>query len=323
MMITTSSTLCQGVTLETCIYNASGCLSSTFDQLEKLNRSASGAILTKSSTVNERKGNEEPRLYFDNFGAINSMGIPNKGYLYYNAIRTSNSLLFRKPVIQSIYPCEKYDLRVMLTKINMSAKTVGFPAAGLVEINMSCPNITNKSIVAYDYNLFREYLEYINELNLNNLIIGIKLPPYFCNDQFENISKILLDYVNIIKYIVCINTISNGLMINYEKEQPVIKNIYGGISGKYCKPVALANIHKFYKLLDNKISIVGCGGVSSGKDVFDMILCGAKAVQVGSHLIKEDTDCFNVIESELIAIMKAKNYKTIEQFRGKLCKSNL
>ena len=55
--------------------------------------------------------------------------------------------------------------------------------------------------------------------------------------------------------------------------------------GGYIKPVALANVREIYKrLIEYKrtdIDIVGVGGVSSGKDAFELILCGATAVQVG------------------------------------------
>ncbi len=58
--------------------------------------------------------------------------------------------------------------------------------------------------------------------------------------------------------------------------------------------------------------------VQSGKDAFELILCGAKAVQVGTCHRVEGPDCFNRIADELEAIMKQKGYSSIEQFRGKL-----
>ena len=59
-------------------------------------------------------------------------------------------------------------------------------------------------------------------------------------------------------------------------------------------------------------------GVSSGKDVFELILCGAKAVQVGTCHWTEGPSCFDRISNELEAIMKKKGYKSIQDFHGKL-----
>lgn len=72
------------------------------------------------------------------------------------------------------------------------------------------------------------------------------------------------------------------------------------------------------EFLDDEVAVVGVGGVASGEDAFNMILCGAVAVQVGTCHWVEGGKCFNRISDELIAIMKEKGYKNIEDFRGKI-----
>lgn len=55
------------VLLKTPIYNASGVYCTTYDDITLLNDSNScGAIVSKSCTLNYRKGNKEPR-YADTF----------------------------------------------------------------------------------------------------------------------------------------------------------------------------------------------------------------------------------------------------------------
>jgi dihydroorotate dehydrogenase (fumarate) len=84
----------------------------------------------------------------------------------------------------------------------------------------------------------------------------------------------------------------------------------------------LANVRIISQMLDkhgrSDIDIVGVGGVYTGKDAFELILCGAKAVQVGSCHWTEGSSCFERIANELQEIMKSKGYKSIEDFRGKL-----
>lgn len=67
------------------------------------------------------------------------------------------------------------------------------------------------------------------------------------------------------------------------------------------------------------IDVVGVGGVRTGRDVFEMILCGASAVQVGTCHWIEGPKCFERIAMELKKnMMQIKGYATIEEFRGKL-----
>jgi dihydroorotate dehydrogenase (fumarate) len=79
-------------------------------------------------------------------------------------------------------------------------------------------------------------------------------------------------------------------MIDYQTERTRIaaNGGLGGLAGSYIKPISLPNVYNFSWLLKEKIDIIGCGGITIGIDIFEYILCGAKAVQVGTQLIRED-----------------------------------
>ena len=96
------------------------------------------------------------------------------------------------------------------------------------------------------------------------------------------------------------------------------KNGFGGIGGEYIKPTALANVHAFYQRLNPQIQIIGTGGVLTGRDAFEHILCGASMIQVGTTLHKEGVGAFERITKELKEIMTEKGYQSLEDFRGKL-----
>ena len=146
--------------------------------------------------------------------------------------------------------------------------------------------------------------------------LGIKLPPYFDIVHFDQAAAIFNKYP--LKFVNCVNSIGNGLYI--EDESVVIrpKNGFGGIGGEYIKPTALANVHAFYQRLNPQIQIIGTGGVLTGRDAFEHILCGASMVQVGTTLHKEGVGAFERITNELKEIMAEKGYESIEDFRGKL-----
>ncbi len=302
-----------GVNLKTCIFNASGCWCTTRDELTDLVNSDAGAVVSKSGTVKLRKGNPEPRLHTtDTYGSINSMGVPNLGFDFYT--KFFNDTKDNKPYFQSLIPFSQDDLRMMLKDIDDNANS-----QRLIEVNLSCPNLIRKSIVGYNFELFEEYVGIMQETSPENLVLGIKLPPYYQNHEFDTVSEIILKYP-IVKFITCINSVVNGLIIDTVSESTTIhpKNGLGGIGGVYCRPTALANVNQFYRRLNGQVDILGCGGVQNGRDVFAHLLAGACAVEVGTQLMKEGPELFTRLNSELVAIMNKKNYGKISECVGKL-----
>ena len=109
-------------------------------------------------------------------------------------------------------------------------------------------------------------------------------------------------------------------MLNPDTETVVIKpkGGFGGIGGRIIKPVALANVRAFWKLLGDKIQIIGTGGVETGQDIFEHLLCGASAVQIGTILVDEQVQVFERLERELTEWLSKKGYNSVADCRGKL-----
>ena len=292
--------------IDYCIYNASGVKCSTKDDLDNLGLSKAGIILSKSCTVHKRNGNVLPRYWDNDILSINSSGLPNLGFNFYNNYTNSN-----KPYFMSLSGMNYEDNFYMLDNLNKNINGI--------ELNLSCPNIKGHSQTGYDFDQTEEFLrkssEILDDMN-SNFIFGVKLPPYFDEHHFNRVSEIINN--SKVNSITCINSLGNGLVIDSDSESCVIKpkNGFGGIGGTIIKPIALANVHKFYKLTN--CSIIGCGGIKTGKDAFEHILCGASAVQIGTTLYSEDTDCFTRIGNELKEVMIKKNYSKIEDFKGHL-----
>lgn len=313
------STKIKSLELSTCIFNASGPYCTNLTELTNLDQSNSGCVLSKSCTLFERSGNPKPRYYDNILGSINSMGLPNLSISYY--IGCSEKIT--KPYIISIGVLNLNETITIIQKIFISLK-YGAKIDG-IEINLSCPNIVGKGQLAYNmldldkylkeiFTTIKDYLPY-------TIIIGIKLPPYFDIYKFSEVSAILCQYD--IDFITCINSIGNGLIIDYKKETTLIKpkNGIGGIGGKYIKPTGLSNVRNFYlefKKRNSNIKIIGCGGIEHGIDAFEYILCGADAIQIGTQFYKEGVTCFDRISKELIEIMEGKKYTKLADFRGNL-----
>ena len=76
-----------------------------------------------------------------------------------------------------------------------------------------------------------------------------------------------------------INTLL-GMRIDIRRRRPVIANTMGGFSGPAVFPLALRMVYQVSKAC--RIPVMGCGGVQSARDVIEMMMAGATAVQVGA-----------------------------------------
>ena len=148
--------------------------------------------------------------------------------------------------------------------------------------------------------------------------LGVKLPPYFDLVHFDQMADILNNFP--LTYVNSVNSIGNALFIDSKEEAVVIKpkNGFGGLGGQYIKPTALANVRAFYTRLKPEIQIIGTGGIETGRDAFEHLLCGATMLQIGTALHKEGPGIFARISKELQEIMDEKGYRSIDEFRGKL-----
>eukprot|EP00943_MAST-04B_sp_MAST-4B-sp1_P001294 g1294.t1 len=313
-----------GIPLASCIYNASGPRTTTKGMLVKIGESKSGAVLGKSCTLNKQSGNPMPRaiqnidLGEGCHGSINSEGLPNNGIDYYISEDLVGAVTATgKPYIVSL---SGKNIDENLEMLERACDVDGISA---IELNLACPNVPGKPVIAYDFEQMDDVIDQIctNEIFQNSgKILGVKLAPYFDIPHFKRAADIINSYSEFISFVTTMNTIGNALVVDAENEMSAIvpKGGYGGLGGGFVKQTALANVRKMYELLSDDIDIIGVGGVASGTDAFELILCGAKAVQVGTKHWTEGPGCFERISNELKTMMIEKGYSSIEDFRGNL-----
>lgn len=290
--------------------NASGVNCMTIEDLQELEKSDAGAYITKSCTLEKREGNPSPRYVDLALGSINSMGLPNLGFNYYLDYVLEVQQNQDTPIFFSIAGMSPEENLEMLDSIQKSA------FSGITELNLSCPNVPGKPQLAYDFQATEQLLEKVFAFFKKPL--GVKLPPYFDLAHFDQMADILNKFP--LTYVNSVNSVGNALYIDTEEEAVVIKpkNGFGGLGGQYIKPTALANVRAFYTRLKPEIQIIGTGGIETGQDAFEHLLCGASMLQIGTALHKEGPEIFTRIRRELQEIMDKKGYQSIDEFRGKL-----
>ena len=298
-----------GFSFDNCLMNAAGVACMTVEELEEVRQSAAGSFVTKTATLEARAGNPEPRYRDVPLGSINSMGLPNQGIDYYlDYLLSLQESQPERTFFLSMVGMSPDETHTLLKKVQNS----GFK--GITELNLSCPNVPGKPQIAYDFEATERILG--EAFSYFDKPLGIKLPPYFDIVHFDQAAEVFNRHP--LKFVNCVNSIGNGMYI--EDESVVIrpKNGFGGIGGEYIKPTALANVHAFYQRLNPSIQIIGTGGVYTGRDAFEHILCGASMVQIGTALHQQGIEVFERVSLGLKAIMVQKGYETIEDFKGKL-----
>lgn len=298
-----------GFSFDNCLMNAAGVACMTVEELEEVRQSAAGSFVTKTATLEARAGNPEPRYRDVPLGSINSMGLPNQGIDYYlDYLLNLQESQPERTFFLSLVGMSPDETHTLLKKVQNS----GFK--GITELNLSCPNVPGKPQIAYDFETTERILG--EAFGYFDKTLGIKLPPYFDIVHFDQAAEVFNRHP--LKFVNCVNSIGNGMYI--EDESVVIrpKNGFGGIGGEYIKPTALANVHAFYQRLNPSIQIIGTGGVYTGRDVFEHILCGASMVQIGTALHQQGVGVFEHVSLGLKAIMAKKGYEKLEDFKGKL-----
>lgn len=318
------STTVAGIPLQTCLYNASGPRSGTSTALSKICESpATGAVLSKSATVQPQAGNPQPRTYHLDSGvaSFNSEGLPNNGIDYYISKENIDEILgdSDKPYIVSLSGKTLADNLSMIQSIANRQN----PRIRAIELNLACPNIIGKPIIAYDVPQMKDILHQVQKTCQKvklSIPLGVKLAPYLDMVQLQQVAALLNEFKSIVKYIVTINTIGNALCLDMYAQQPIISSNGGlaGLSGTAVHYTALANVRQFRQLLHADIDVVGVGGVSTGEQAAAMLLAGACAVQLGTVHWKEGPACFERVAQELQAYMAAYGFDNIRELQASL-----
>lgn len=171
-----------------------------------------------------------------NGASLNSEGLPNSGIDYYldpQTITDSMAADPSKPYMVSISGKTLEDNIVMLKKIVQHPTRVA-----AIELNLACPNIIGKPIIAYDFEQMKSVLAAVTKVpGISKIPLGVKMPPFFDSVQFQQAAGILNAFASSIGYVACINTIGNALAIDIVTEAPVIasNNGYAGLSGHAVK----------------------------------------------------------------------------------------
>ncbi|MTA06479.1 MAG: dihydroorotate dehydrogenase [Actinobacteria bacterium] len=286
------------------IFTASGCASSGKELSQFFPLKDVGAIVTKSVMSKPRHGRPTPRMAETPSGMLNSIGLQGPGIDSFLANDVPWLLEQKARVVVSIAgeTIEEY--------ATLARKLRSVSGISAVEVNISCPNVENRGLVfACDPDASRRVIDGVRKTIGGELPIIAKLSP-----DVTNLPEIARGVVDAgADALALINTVL-GMVINVDTMKPHLGGKTGGLSGPAIKPVAVRAIYQVHAALP-EVPILGMGGVSSGRDAFELILAGASAVSVGTASFGNPSALVK-IQEELREILSAKGFATLKQAVG-------
>lgn len=274
-----------GLVLDNPVIPASGCFGYGNEFKDFYDINILGSFSFKGTTLAPRTGNPTPRIAECEAGMINAVGLQNPGI---DAVISKElprmKTYFHKPVIANIGGFSIEEFTTCCAKIDGEAQV------GLIEVNISCPNLhaggTN----------FGSCPETAAEVTRAVKSVVKNKPVYI------KLSPNVTDIVAVAKAceaagadgISLINTLL-GMRIDLKTKKPVIANTMGGFSGPAIFPVALRCVYQVAHAV--QVPVIGIGGVDSAEKVLEMMLAGASAVEVGAANLVDPFVCKKIIEA--------------------------
>lgn len=242
-----------------------------------------GSFSFKGTTKDARFGNPTPRIAECKNGMINAVGLQNPGVEHVIKYELPElKKYFNKKVIANVSGFSVDDYAYTCHLLDKEEQV------GILEVNVSCPNVHGGGMS------FGTSPECAAEVT--KAVKAVTTKPVFIK-----LSPNVTDIVSIAKAceeagadgICLINTLL-GMRVDIKRRKPVIANTMGGFSGDAIFPVAVRMVYQVAKACN--IPVMGCGGVSTAKDVIEMLMAGATAVQVGAANLIDPYVCKDIIE---------------------------
>ncbi len=243
-----------------------------------------GSFSFKGTTKDARFGNSTPRIAECSSGMINAVGLQNNGVhhvIEHELVELKQ--YFNKKVIANVSGFSVDDYAYTCSLLDKQEQV------GILEVNVSCPNVHGGGMsFGTDPKCAAEVTKAVKAVTSKPVVI--KLSP--------NVT----DIVSIAKACeeagadgICLINTMLGMRIDLNKRKPVIANKMGGFSGDAIFPVAVRMVYQVSKACN--IPVMGCGGVSSAKNVIEMMMAGATAVQVGAANLVNPYVCKEIIDA--------------------------
>ena len=262
-----------------------------------------GALVMKGTTLENRDGNDYPRMAETPSGMLNSVGLQNKGIDNFIENILPGISSYKTALIVNVNG-STIDEYIKLSRIVDELDQIS-----AIELNISCPNVKMGGMVFGTHlptasKVIREVRKAYNKTLIVKLSPNVTdITEFAVAAQEEGADAVSL-----------INTLL-GIAIDAGSRKPVLSTITGGLSGPAIKPVALRMVWQVARVVN--IPVIGVGGIMTAEDAIEFILAGATAVQVGTAIFIEPNAPVRIIEG-INSYLDENGYSSVSELIGQL-----
>ena len=240
-----------------------------------------GGISVKGTTGTRRNGNLPPRIAETPSGMLNSVGLQNPGIDHFISTELPNLKTKDTVVIANIAGSTAEEYREIAEKLDPTD-------VDMIEVNISCPNVKAGGAA---FGVTCDGAASITKIvrAATKKPVMMKLSPNVTNiaDIAKAVEAEGADAVSLINTLL-------GMRIDIKTRRPVLHNNVGGLSGPAIFPVAVRMVWQVANAV--KIPVCGMGGISRWQDVVEMMMAGAKTVQIGAALFQNPMAPVEIVE---------------------------
>ena len=270
-----------GVTFPNPVIAASGTYGFGQDYTDLYPLNKLGGISCKGSTIEPRPGNIPPRIAETPAGMLNSVGLQNPGVDmfidgYLPWLKKNGNV-----IIANVAGATLDDYRAAVEKLDATD-------VDMIELNISCPNVKQGGA---SWGISCEGAAAVTKTvrAATKKPIMVKLTPNVTNivDIAKAVEAEGADCLSLINTLL-------GMRIDIRTRRPILHNNVGGLSGPAVFPVAVRMVWQVANAVG--IDVVGMGGITTANDAIEMMMAGAKAVQIGTAIFTDPYAPVNVID---------------------------
>ena len=266
-----------------------------------------GGICSKGLTLEARPGNKGPRIVETASGLINSIGLENPGIEHFIKNELPSMMRFKAVTVANLSGSS-------IETYVEGAKLLDKTDVPMIELNISCPNVKAGGMAfGMDCSAASTVVSAVRAATKKPLMV--KLSP-----NAPDLIGVAMAVKNAGADAISLVNTFQAASINIETGRPVFENIRAGFSGPAVKPIALRMVYDLCLAMKNlpeneRIPVVGLGGISSWQDAVEFIMAGAAAVEVGTATFGNPLTMKEIIHG-IENFMRQKGYKSLDDFRG-------
>lgn len=284
-----------GLELQSPIILAAGTAGYADEILDVLPPRVLGGVTSKSITAQPREGHPTWRMVPLRGGMLNAIGLANTGIDRF---------------AQHVAPMHKlasHDVRLIGSVagdtiegyVRVVSEMDGLDGVDAVELNVSCPNVHGGADFGVDPEALADLVAAARDALPGKPLI-VKLPPIAAG--MPGIVRVARAAIEARGRpggpqrrpgadVLCIANTTPAMAIDVRTRKPRITNTTGGLSGPAVHAIVVKLIHDVYRSIarDERVPIIGLGGVTNWQEAAEFILAGASAIGIGTGAMADPT----------------------------------